>query len=369
MNYRLLPILFAGALPLLAQDAPSPTAHELQAQVLLHTGPNDIVVNQHLIGRMLEEKALGQHVRDRLGDGFEQVTESSALMRGEHRAGTYQFDIYLTVAFVGEWTDATQDRCIDAAIDHLRRRLEDVLVAAPHRECDERRERLERRHATQQKRSLDLRMQLERTANDLERARRNRRQIEEQLLEARLAEATESNARKHLAKMRDENTALRDKLRDEIADSRDRRDELNNLRIGLEARFQTEKPEARDELRARMRKVAGQIAEVDRGIDRWQELLGNIETMLLKVLQQQPELELQWSRARARLESLREAQREAEDRLGQALEHERERAARTVERQQLDIDLEVTRRELAEVRARIGSMQPLRMQVLRPQAR
>jgi len=369
MNRHLFPMLFATALPLLCQDDPSDPEREVQAQVLLHTGPTDLQVNEALLDRILAEKGLTTALAKKVGTAYRDCSSSFVNLRQSRVSGSYQFDLELTVTVAGDWDDEVQDRCVDAATSHLRRRLSEVLIDEPYMVRDERRQQLERRHASLQKRTLELKMQLERSANDLERARRNRRQIEEQLLEARLDEATEANAKRHLAKLRDQNTELRDQLNRDIAEHEAKLEDLRNLQVELGARIHGAKENERKELQARIKKAAAQVGEAGRGIDRWRELRGTVNAMLFKIVDQLPTIELQWSRARARLDSLEKAREDAEVHLAVALEKERERASLSVDLQQLEIDLEVTRKELAGIRARMGTMQPLRMQVLRPRVR
>jgi len=356
-------LLFAATLlSCIAATAPAQERH-VSGVMIIRCGPSDIILNQHLLEALLHEAKLTDRMKRAFGESFSGITHRTAGMPAAHAAGTFQVHLNIGAKIGGDWDAKQSKKALDVVIKHLEDRLDHMLYEQPYRRLRDRRAELQQRHVKMSARLAELHTRIQRSQQLSERTEERYEAIQNELHAARLDLATEEHVQRHLAETRDENVHLRNHLRGEIADKSSERDQVNNELLAFVAR--AAKAGDQKSMNATIKKLQKRLKSAESGIAKWQELVGDVQSLLTIVLEQLPMSELQLHRTRARVNSLEKA--------GKDLSKQHERAALDAEKRQhfraeiehAEIDRQVVRQQLVEVEGQLARMAPVRYELLR----
>ncbi|MBL8735952.1 MAG: hypothetical protein JNL12_05935 [Planctomycetes bacterium] len=368
MNHRRPP--FAALLAATLALAPLPAQeHGVYFTLLLHVPTGDIVLNKPLLDALLGEPDLHDALKAAFGDAFGSIRETDATLPAPHMAGTFQVHVWLRLAGMSPFGDAERARVTDTVVAHLCSRLEAMLVTEPSKRLLERRDQLGARMQLLQREQAALVDDKEQAILLAEKQRRSEA-VAEQLTAARIELATALSTQQRLDRMQNEHTQLRDKLgqeRDEVLELRKRlRIRLDALESTL-AELQRSSHAKREEVDARKAELAAIAAEdqaLGKKIDATNERTGDIDRILVAVLEQVPAQALAVQRAEARLAALQQELKAAPSPEAEALVRERMHAD-TAKLERLSIDLAVTKTLLTEVEGQLARLQPMQWRLLR----
>lgn len=331
--------------------------------MLIRCGPTDIILNQPLLEALLSERKLKERFEETFGENFSGITHRNAKLPAAHAAGTFQVHLTIGATITGEWDTTMRKKGLEVVIDHLQNRLNHMLYEQPYRRLRDRRAELQQRHVKMSAHAAELQNRLEQSQQRSAQTQARYEALQNELHAARLDVATEEYVQRHLAQTRDENVQLRDHLRSEIANKTGERDEASNDLLSLINR----NAEATDNkaLNATIKKLRERLKSAESGIAKWQELVGDVQSLLTVILEQLPMSELKLHRTKARVSSLEKASKElAKERQRVHADSER-RQHLIVEIEHSNIDRQVVRQQLLDVERQLARMAPVRYELLR----
>lgn len=360
-------LLRAASLLLLATTtavAPAQERH-LSSVMIVRCGPTDIRLNKHLLEALLWEPPVVDNLKERFGKDFTRIDRMQIGMPAEHGAGTYQVHLHCSVTVTSNWTAESRKQATDVFVDHLKKRLNEILYVAPVERLSARRDQLRQRHLDNQRRLLELEATLEQDELERSHAHVEYQALSEQLLQVKLAVATEEQVRAHLAQARDKNTDLREHLRKEADKAKRERNDLEEQLITIRSERNLSKTKEA-EVDKKIERLKGQLVQIDNGIARWQELGADVQNMLTILLEQLPNCELALQRARAEMASIEDSLTNVRNRCAKAEARKREQTKDRMRIAQLQVDIQVNREQLLEVEGQLARLRPVRYETLTP---
>lgn len=357
-------LLPATLLTCIAATAPAQERH-IASVLLIRCGPSDIILNQPLLEALLAESPIRDALKEEFGDRYSGLTRMNANMPAAHAAGTFQVHLLVSAKIEGEWNKDARKKTHDIIVDHLKRRLDEMLFKQPHRHLRTRRDELQARLSKHSVLLAEWLADAHKSELRAERARRRFDELQATLHEARLEVATEEKVREHLARTREENVALRDHLRGDIRKRSDERDHAENELLVLMDRATQAKDADKKKLEKTIAKIRGQLKSAEDGINKWQEIVGDVQALLTVALEQLPLSELKLHRMRARLTSLEQASKDIEKAYKRAsIDSERSQQLR-VRAEHEEINMQVLRQQLIEVEGQLARLTPVRYEILK----
>ncbi len=362
------------ALPLavlLAARLAPPQGPSARATVLVLCAPGDVQLNHQLVNAVLGESECAAAVRSAAPAGAGDARITAALPANQ-AAGTFQILVDVQIALREPASDEQNAKIVDAAIAHLRKRVDAMLYQQPLEQAEARSAALEKRHLDLQIRHAELRA---RTASDeaaLQRATKVAGDLRTQLANAQLEASIEERSRTQLDRMLQEQTARRDDCRSQL-------EKLAAQRVALEAKISSlnnqlsgtryggdaaNQATALEQLRADIAETTIALRALSAAQDRSNERMNDVQRMLTIVFEQLPTATLALQRAQARVEVLHEQGKHADDELAVTEARCRESARVEAEAERVAIDIAVIKTLLLEVQGKLARLTPVQYQVL-----
>jgi chromosome segregation ATPase len=352
---------------LLAGHASSQGYMGLRGILLAQFGPGDLVLNKPLLDAIASEPAYVAELRQTLGETCS-VDSIATDLPAPHLAGTFQIHLLIELSVRGALSDELQGKAVDAVVSHMKSRLEQLLYVQPLEQLTKRREELSRHHAELQAQRARLVARAAAATSNVAALQQHKRELEQQLLAARLDVATEKRGRDHLEKMLNTSTARRDETHEQIA----RRNAELTIQMGrlndLTTRVETTSKEENERRRADIANLQAGVQAIRSAIDQLEEQAKDQQRMLAVVLEQMPTSALAIQRTDARLQGLEEEQKALAEKLDAAEALSAEAGQCEAEAERLQIDISVSMGLLTEIQGKLARLQPVHYELVRQPA-
>lgn len=368
MNTTLLALPFAL---LLATRPASPQGSTANATVLVQCAPGDVVLNRQLVHAIVGESECAEAVR-RVAPPDAGNILIDAFLPASHAVGTFQIAVAVQLSRTQPPSDEQQKSMADAAIAHLRKRLDVLLYQQAREQAMSRSDELEKRHLELQIRHAELRARTANSEAAFQRATKAAGDLRTQLANAQLEASIEDRSRLQLDRMLQEQMARRDDCRSQL-------EKLAAQRVALEAKISSlnnqlsgtkyggdaaNQATALEQLRADIAETTTALRALSAAQDRSNERMNDVQRMLTIVFEQLPTATLALQRAQARVEVLHEQGKHADDELAFTEGRCRESARLEAEAERIAIDIAVTKTLLLEVQGKLARLTPVQYQVL-----
>ena len=356
--------------PTVGQDLGQPKT--INSVLIVQSGPNDIVLNKHLLDALLAEPELETELRRTFDQRLLGIDQIWAGLPAPHAAGTFQVHLNAELLVDGEWTRKEQDAATQAMVKHLMQRLDNLLFVQPAKRLRNRKDQLQQRFRELSHERIALQhkhRQLERRVADLE---QQSAQATDRLRQARVVAMTERGEQQSIKSLRarydSERHNRQDKLRRLRLTQARLEGELKQARARLSTlNFMTEAQRSKleAELLAECQHVESSLEETQVSLQFAEQELAELQGQLAVTLERLPPSVLAAQRAELEQQTLARDY----DKLALELEQSRQDLldvkAGGVAVEQLDIDISVCRSLLIEVQGRLERLVPVHYELLR----